>query len=296
MTLSRSVRFGSVRFGWRPRTLRARPAHAAAERRASPPSRARTMPPKRSAHVLTSDDAPDAARAAAYNIYYCKFCGDHCLTTEASLAAAPRRRTDAARVIDTGKHVTKLKLPVSPKPVAVKRENGEVEVQYRFACGTVPVGYYATSTPAPGALMYIFDGALSAFDYEKDHAVADDGSGVRPPPPCVIAVAGGATQVDIEVDRDVKGGRGVTKISASAIKIVVKSPLTKCDAELLEFLAVCLDLKLTQMSLLRGRTQTTRTLLVKGRTPAECYAALTRSLEHENARVAKLANLGQHTS
>jgi hypothetical protein len=52
---------------------------------------------------------------------------------------------------------------------------------------------------------------------------------------------------------------------------------------------------LTQMSLLKGRTQTTRTLLAKGKSPAECYEALTKSLEVENARVAKLANLGQHT-
>jgi uncharacterized protein len=251
------------------------------------------MPPKRSAHVFTSDDAPDTATASAYNIYYCKFCGDHCLTTEASLASSPRRRTDNAHVIDTAKHVTKMKLSLAAKPVAVMRENGEVEVQYRYACGAVPVGY--STSPDGSGLLYIFDGALSAFDYEKDHAVKDDGSGVRPPPPCVIAVAGGATQIDIEVDRDVKGGRGVTKISASAIKIVVKSPLTKCDAELLEFLAGCLDLKLTQMSLLKGRTQTTRTLLAKGKSPAECYEALTKSLEVENARVAKLANLGQHT-
>ena len=121
------------------------------------------MPPKRSAHVFTSDDAPDTATASAYNIYYCKFCGDHCLTTEASLASSPRRRTDNAHVIDTAKHVTKMKLSLAAKPVAVMRENGEVEVQYRYACGAVPVGY--STSPDGSGLLYIFDGALSAFDY-----------------------------------------------------------------------------------------------------------------------------------
>lgn len=41
-------------------------------------------------------------------VYYCKYSGKHALTTDCNLAAAPRRRTDHAIVLDTQAHLAKL--------------------------------------------------------------------------------------------------------------------------------------------------------------------------------------------
>jgi len=41
-------------------------------------------------------------------VYYCKHSGKHALTTDCNLAAAPRRRTDHALVLDTQAHLVKL--------------------------------------------------------------------------------------------------------------------------------------------------------------------------------------------
>lgn len=69
-------------------------------------------------------------------VYHC-ICGELCLIIDQSLDKLPFRRRDKSRVIDTSKHVFKLKLndnkPEDDELVYLKRDNG-IEKQYRKKC------------------------------------------------------------------------------------------------------------------------------------------------------------------
>lgn len=56
--------------------------------------------PRRTTLTYSSEDAQVAAVEDIF-VYYCKYSGQHVLTTNCDLAKAPRRRTDEATVIDT---------------------------------------------------------------------------------------------------------------------------------------------------------------------------------------------------
>jgi uncharacterized protein YggU (UPF0235/DUF167 family) len=175
-------------------------------------------------------------------------------------------------------------------------------------------------------LLYVMDGAVRAFDYERDQEEVngdvmermenahttpidtDDEPGVSTAvaatgaadaasrrlltaPPCIVAGAGGTTQIDIEVCQRAKT-HAVKRIAASFVEIDVTGPAHACDAELVAFLADTLGVRLAQMSLTRGHKQTSRVLLVKGTDPKSAYAALRRVMEMERAKVEKLAKAG----
>jgi len=258
------------------------------------------MPPGRkraSAHVFTSEDAEhERADEAKYTTYYCKFCGQHVMTSTCDdLSALPRRRTDGALMLDLARHPTRILAALDAEVVAVRGRDGTYEKRQRARCGTTPVGYRDASRGANAradekGVFYIHKGALSAFDYEKDHG-ASAGEGIgddAPPPPCIIAGAGGATQIDLEISQRA-ATHAVTKISASCVFVDVIGPAHACDGELVEFLARVLGLRLAQMSLLRGHKQTSRTLLAKGTSPRAAHAALRSALEGERVRASKIA-------
>ena len=89
-----------------PALLPPRPAHAASM-------------PKRSTATFTSEDGHGADEAPLY-VYYCKYSGEHCLITDASLASLPRRRTDNAMVLDTEDAVVRIQAQQQP-PKYIKR-------------------------------------------------------------------------------------------------------------------------------------------------------------------------------
>jgi len=75
--------------------------------------------PKRSTATFTSEDAPESDDAPLY-VYYCKYSGEHCLITDATLASLPRRRTDGALVLDTDEAIVRVQAQQQP-PKYIKR-------------------------------------------------------------------------------------------------------------------------------------------------------------------------------
>ena len=111
------------------------------------------MPPGRkraSAHVFTSEDAEhERADEAKYTTYYCKFCGQHVMTSTCDdLSALPRRRTDGALMLDLAKHPTRILAALDAEVVAVRGRDGTYEKRQRARCGTTPVGYRDASRGA----------------------------------------------------------------------------------------------------------------------------------------------------
>jgi hypothetical protein len=76
--------------------------------------------PKRSTATYSSEDAPENDETAI-QVYYCKYCGEHVLITDAVLGTLPKRRTDGARVLDTEKYVVRLKADAEVKAGACTR-------------------------------------------------------------------------------------------------------------------------------------------------------------------------------
>ena len=96
-----------------------------------------------SAHVFTSEDAENEsdAKRARYTAYYCKFSGEHVLTTTADISALPRRRTDGALMLDLRAHPTRVLAETSATTIAVRGKDGTYEKRRRVTLGDVPVGY-----------------------------------------------------------------------------------------------------------------------------------------------------------
>ncbi len=246
-----------------------------------------------SAHVFTSEDAENEsdAKRARYTAYYCKFSGEHVLTTTADISALPRRRTDGALMLDLRAHPTRVLAETSATTIAVRGKDGTYEKRRRVTLGDVPVGYRDASGGGAraGETLYIHPNALSAFDYERDHGAG--GADVRedaPPPPCIVGGAGGATQIDLEV-RQRRETHAIRTISASRVDVDVVGPAHACDGALVEFLGRVLGLRLAQMSLMRGHKQTSRTLLAKGTSPTEAYRKLREVMIDERERAGKIA-------
>ena len=76
--------------------------------------------PKRSTVTYSSEDAPDYNEAKIV-VYYCRYCGDHALISDAVLNKLPKRKTDNARVLDTEKYTVRLKAVEAEKATMLKR-------------------------------------------------------------------------------------------------------------------------------------------------------------------------------
>ena len=237
--------------------------------------------PKRSTLTFSSEDAPESDEAKVA-VYYCKYTGDAVLITDADLARLPKRRTDSARVLDTEKHVVRLKATRAEKAVLVKREGGKLEKQYRYTCGELPVCY---KSEPEGRYLYIIDGALSSFNFGEGGDAAGGGADA-PVPPCIQRTNAGTTQVAIDIE-DRARHAAVSKIGADEVAVAVMSKTHQANDELLTFLGKTLRLRASDMSLVRGWSTRSKLLIVKGLTPREVYDRLREAMEANGARAGK---------
>jgi len=210
--------------------------------------------------------------------YYCKYSGNHALTTNVNLATAERRRTDHSLIVDTQGSgvVMKLYAKDGVDVVYVKRENGGTERQYRVMMEDVPIGY--RSEPH-GRMLYIFDDALTTY------ATVDamDGEDVPPVPPCIAYDDGhGCTRVRLQV---VDGGQkqSVLKISADSVCIQLKESIVSNSGidELMEYVREMLGVSLGRLRLQQGHDPKEKFLLITGMQAVEVFDRLRAHLKNE---------------
>mmetsp|Transcript_7377 Transcript_7377/g.14786 ORF Transcript_7377/g.14786 Transcript_7377/m.14786 type:complete len:221 (+) Transcript_7377:432-1094(+) len=211
-------------------------------------------------------------------IYYCKYSGNHALTTNVNLATAQRRRTDHSLIIDTQGSgvVVKLYAKDGVDVVYVKRENGGTERQYRVMMDDVPIGY---RTEPHGNMLYIFDDALTTY------ATVDamDGEDMPPVPPCIAYDEGrGCTRVTLQV---VDGGKkqAVLKISADSVCIQLKESIISNSGidELMEYVREMLGVSLGRLGLQQGHDPREKFLHVTGMGAVEVFDRLRAHLKNE---------------
>ncbi|GBF95525.1 hypothetical protein Rsub_08506 [Raphidocelis subcapitata] len=231
--------------------------------------------PKRTTILYTSSDGLKGAAEDELIIYYCKFSGRHAFTTDVDIDTLPRRRTDGARVLDKGKHMLRL-YTTDGGTKLLRRKDGTVERQYRLNVGRLPVAY--TAEP-DGALVYVLEGAVTAF--QKDPAAGDR----VPVPPCIRKGDAGSTEVVLELE-DRQPHAAVAKITSDAVRVHLTGHTSSEAAahELLQLMSRVLNMRLTQMVVMRGANSKQRILTVEMLTPRQVYRALRGEAPKPGAR------------
>ncbi|KAL0042663.1 hypothetical protein WJX79_007234 [Trebouxia sp. C0005] len=167
-------------------------------------------------------------------------------------AVGESRVTDGARVIDTKIFTAKLYTTEGGSKL-IKRQSGNVEKQYRYNIGKLPVAYRAEPD---GQFLYVIEGAVTSYTSQ------DPAQGSSPPvPPCILPLNKDTTQVSLEID-DRADKPSIIKISADHVRIEIAGAITapETNEEILEFMRALLAVRLSQMSLIReciniGRAQ-----------------------------------------
>ena len=93
-------------------------------------------------------------------VYHC-LCGQLCLIIDQNLDKLPLRRLDKSRVIDTSKHVYKLKLDDGQEDevVHLRRETG-IERQYRKRCKNCGLFVLYKTDPRNDHILFVINGSL----------------------------------------------------------------------------------------------------------------------------------------
>lgn len=223
--------------------------------------------PKRATLTYTSEDAPKAGEDQDLFVYYCRYSGRHAFTTDCSINKLERRRSDNAKILDTRKHI--IKMYTTPGEVKlVKRATGKAERQYRLNVGTLPVAY--RSEP-DGDLLYIMDGAVTTY---VSHDVMLDRV---PVPPCITrSPAGNACDVKLEIE-DKAARVGLIKVAGDAVRLHITASASHSDAvsqEVVQFFSKVLSCRLRHLTLLRGKGNRHKVLVVDKLAPEQIYEKL----------------------
>mmetsp|Transcript_5159 Transcript_5159/g.14829 ORF Transcript_5159/g.14829 Transcript_5159/m.14829 type:complete len:235 (-) Transcript_5159:303-1007(-) len=232
--------------------------------------------PKRATLTFSSDDNQAAAPVNLY-VYYCKYSGRHVLTTDCNIDKAPKRRTDAASVIDTEKYQVKL-YALETGPKLIKRRSGAIERQYRLNCGKLPIGY---RIEREGRYLYILENSVTSYSVGREQ----EGSDKPPVPPCITQDESGLCLVKLEVD-DHADKASLLKITADYVRVEISGAVTSTEANevLLELCRRLLNCRLSQLTLVRGESTRHKVLQVLGTTPDAIFNRLQAVLAGEKLR------------
>ncbi|GJP47200.1 hypothetical protein CLOM_g12862 [Closterium sp. NIES-68] len=173
-------------------------------------------------------------------------------------------------VMEREKHLMRLNVMETGKQL-LKRGEGKVERQYRMGCGEcgVMVAYRSEESMEGAKFVYIPSDALTA-------AAADTKPQDAPVPPCIQELDSGLVQVAIEVE-DRAQRSAVLRINADDVRIAVTGSShrgNEASAELVEFLAKTLGLRLVQLRLQRGWSHKSKMLMVEDLTARQVYEKL----------------------
>ncbi|MEW5308567.1 MAG: hypothetical protein WDW38_000515 [Sanguina aurantia] len=230
--------------------------------------------PKRTTLTFTSENAPKVETSKLY-VYYCKYSGKHAFTVDVDIDKLPRRRTDAARIVDTEQHTLKL-YSTNGGTKLIRRHDGRVERQLRLAIGRLPIAY---RTEPEGQYLYIMDNAVTTYqnkDLRKGDRVLL--------PPCISRMDNGATQVRLDIE-DKSPKVCLVKVCADSVRMHTVSTLGREESamELINFFAKLLGARLMQVSIQRGSSNRSRMLVIDHLSPEEVRRALLPVLmEHVN--------------
>ncbi|KAF5838221.1 hypothetical protein DUNSADRAFT_3201 [Dunaliella salina] len=208
--------------------------------------------PKRTTLTFTSEDAPQQQGAAEQlYVYYCKYTGKHAFTIDTDINKLPRRRTDGARIVDTGAHSIKLY--------------------------TTPGGSKLIRSP----LIYILGDAVVT--YVNQAVIHGDKVLV---PPCIRHhKASGGTEVRLEIEDRVHRP-ALVKITADHVRIHITSNIAAdtTQPEILQMMGKALNARLTNLQLMKGQRSRSRYLIVDHMTPEEVFEKLQASVGRINTQ------------
>ncbi|MEW5298740.1 MAG: hypothetical protein WDW36_001826 [Sanguina aurantia] len=221
--------------------------------------------PKRTTLTFTSENAPKVETSKLY-VYYCKYSGKHAFTVDVDIDKLPRRRTDAARIVDTEQHTLKL-YSTNGGTKLIRRHDGRVERQLRLAIGRLPIAY---RTEPEGQYLYIMDNAVTTYqnkDLRKGDRVLL--------PPCISRMDNGATQVRLDIE-DKSPKVCLVKVCADSVRMHTVSTLGREESamELINFFAKLLGARLMQVSIQRGSSNRSRMLVIDHLSPEEVFQKL----------------------
>mmetsp|Transcript_14980 Transcript_14980/g.40412 ORF Transcript_14980/g.40412 Transcript_14980/m.40412 type:complete len:247 (+) Transcript_14980:1759-2499(+) len=234
--------------------------------------------PKRTTLTFTSEDAPQQQGGAEQlYVYYCKYTGKHAFTVDTDINKLPRRRTDGARIIDTGVHSIKLYTTPGGSKL-IRRHNGNIERQHRLNIGPLPVGY---KSDPDSPLIYVLGDAVVTY---VNQAVIH-GNKVLVPPCIRHHKASGGTEVRLEIEDRVHRP-ALVKITADHVRIHITSNIAAetTQPEILQMMGKALNVRLTNLQLMKGQRSRSRYLIVDHMTPEEVFEKLQASVGRINTQ------------
>lgn len=229
--------------------------------------------PKRTTLTFTSEDAPRQDNVKLY-VYHCKFSGRHAFTIDVDLRKLPRRRTDGAYVVDTDEHTIQL-YTTDGGVKLIKRQNGNVEKQYRFHLGQLPVAY---KSDMDSPLVYIMDGAVTTYSNQNARR-----GGRLLVPPCITRNPNtGLVEVRLELE-DRSYNCTMARVTADVVRLHVKGLMgnDSVHEEMYEYFAKVLNVRLGQLDIRRAKSSRNRVMTVEGVSPEAVFEKLRDTLRKQ---------------
>ncbi|KAG2494497.1 hypothetical protein HYH03_007266 [Edaphochlamys debaryana] len=231
--------------------------------------------PKRTTLTFTSEDGPRVDSSKLY-VYHCKYSGRHAFTTDCDLKKLPRRRTDGAFVLDTNEVTVKLYCTDAGVKY-IKRPNGNIERQYRYNLGQLPVAY---KSDLNSPLLYVMDGAVTTFSNQNARR-----AGKLLVPPCISrSEKTGLVELRLELDER-SHHCTLSRVTADVVRVHVTGLMNgeAVHEELFDLFSRVLNVRLSQLDMRRAKSSRNRIMTVESLTPEQVYERLREALKKQAA-------------